>query len=406
MGVQEGHHDRTPRSTGQHVGGFRHAESGRPQRPLSVQARVVAQRAAGELVTREELRNRLWPGDTFVELDKSLGVALAKLRAALGDEAANPRFVETVPRRGYRFIAPVTVQGDSLESQPAAPVGTSMPPGRPSAQPPDPVESVQPKASWRSNGWLRARRSCRARDHRRRHPLLARPRVERDAGNDIERDRPVRQFHGRCRIRRIAAPCDERGAPAIAVSQRDDRREHQRGAAGYRACPGEAISPGLARDVCRHLHKASVIEGSVARDDAAYVVVVSARRCGDGVLLARERQTAATKDAVLPALGRALERVRAMLGESRDSLTANNRPLQVATTDSIDALRAFELGMELRTRADNVRAVPALKTAVAINPQFALAYAQLGSAYSNTGDTTNATPYLRKAFELRDRATS
>ena len=94
-----------------------------------------------------------------------------------------------------------------------------------------------------------------------------------------------------------------------------------------------------------------------------------------------------------------------MLGESRDTLTAYDRPLQVATTDSIDALRAFELGMELRTRADNVRAIPALKTAVALDPQFALAYAQLGSAYSNTGDTTSATPYLRKAFELRDRAT-
>ncbi len=169
--------------------------------------------------------------------------------------------------------------------------------------------------------------------------------------------------------------------------------------------PGEAMSPGLARDVCRQLHKAAVIDGSVALDDGTYVVVVSVRRCGDGVLLARERQTAETKDAVLAALGRALERVRAMLGESRDSLTAYDRPLQVATTDSIDALRAFELGMELRTRGDNVRAIPALNTAVAIDPQFALAYAQLGSAYSNTGDTTSAKPYLRKAFELRDRAT-
>src|SRR5579862_9690895 len=52
----------------------------------------------GELVTREELRARLWPGDTFVEFDKSLGVALTKVRAALGDDASNPRFVETVPK--------------------------------------------------------------------------------------------------------------------------------------------------------------------------------------------------------------------------------------------------------------------------------------------------------------------
>ena len=68
----------------------------------------------GDLVTREELRERLWPGDTFVEFDKSLGVALAKVRAALGDDAANPRFIETVPKRGYRFIAPVTVETANL----------------------------------------------------------------------------------------------------------------------------------------------------------------------------------------------------------------------------------------------------------------------------------------------------
>ncbi len=80
-------------------------------------------------------------------------------------------------------------------------------------------------------------------------------------------------------------------------------------------------------------------------------------------------------------------------------------PLQVATTDSIEALRAFNLGMDLRARDDNVRAIPALKTAITLDPQFALAYAQLGSAYSNIGDEVEGTPYLTKAFDLRDRAT-
>src|ERR1017187_3103597 len=64
---------------------------------------------SGELVTREEIRQRLWKSNTFVDFDKSLGVAVVKVREALGDSAANPRFLETVPRRGYRFIAPVTV---------------------------------------------------------------------------------------------------------------------------------------------------------------------------------------------------------------------------------------------------------------------------------------------------------
>src|SRR5215471_14465997 len=62
---------------------------------------------AGQVVTRDELRERLWPTDTFVDFDHSLNIAINKVRDALGDDAAKPRFVETVPRRGYRFIAPV-----------------------------------------------------------------------------------------------------------------------------------------------------------------------------------------------------------------------------------------------------------------------------------------------------------
>src|ERR1700722_5117223 len=66
----------------------------------------------GEVVTREELRRALWPEDTFVDFDHSLGTAVNKLREVLGDSAANPRFVETAPRRGYRFIAPVGAVND------------------------------------------------------------------------------------------------------------------------------------------------------------------------------------------------------------------------------------------------------------------------------------------------------
>jgi DNA-binding winged helix-turn-helix (wHTH) protein len=68
---------------------------------------VLLQRPS-EVVTREELRSQNWPADTFVDFDNSLNTAINKLREALGDSADNPRFIETLPRRGYRFIAPVT----------------------------------------------------------------------------------------------------------------------------------------------------------------------------------------------------------------------------------------------------------------------------------------------------------
>src|ERR1700745_3343332 len=83
--------------------GFRIRLQEQPLRVLT----ILLQRP-GEVVTREELRSQNWPADTFIHFDNSLNTAINKLREALGDSADNPRFVETLPRRGYRFIAPVT----------------------------------------------------------------------------------------------------------------------------------------------------------------------------------------------------------------------------------------------------------------------------------------------------------
>src|SRR5215467_12393342 len=70
----------------------------------------VLVRRPGEVVTREELQQVLWPADTFVEFDQGLNTAIKKIRLALGDSADNPRFIETIPRKGYRFLAPVIGQ--------------------------------------------------------------------------------------------------------------------------------------------------------------------------------------------------------------------------------------------------------------------------------------------------------
>jgi cholera toxin transcriptional activator len=72
---------------------------------------------AGDVVTREELRQKLWPADTFVDFDHSLNTAVNKLREALGDSASSPRFVETLARRGYRFIAPAQKEAGSRSSE-------------------------------------------------------------------------------------------------------------------------------------------------------------------------------------------------------------------------------------------------------------------------------------------------
>jgi TolB-like protein/DNA-binding winged helix-turn-helix (wHTH) protein/Tfp pilus assembly protein PilF len=87
---------------------------------------VLLQRP-GEMVTREELRNQNWPPDTFVDFDNSLNTAINKLRDALGDSADNPRFIETLPRRGYRFIAPVAGLGTGPDDQDASQPSEALP---------------------------------------------------------------------------------------------------------------------------------------------------------------------------------------------------------------------------------------------------------------------------------------
>ena len=121
----------------------------------------------GEVVTREELQQRLWPDGTFVDFDHSLNTAVNKIREALDDSADNPRFVETIPRRGYRFIAPV--QGVEQVSKPVetpapretesadAQEGTGLPQrttggaldAQPANQPVLPVDQALSRRGWR-----------------------------------------------------------------------------------------------------------------------------------------------------------------------------------------------------------------------------------------------------------------
>ncbi len=76
------------------------------EQPFQILVLLLEQR--GEVVTRDELRQKLWTADTFVDFDNGLNIAINKLRTALGDDPDAPRYIETLPRRGYRFVAPVT----------------------------------------------------------------------------------------------------------------------------------------------------------------------------------------------------------------------------------------------------------------------------------------------------------
>src|SRR5262245_23624433 len=103
---------------------------GIPVRLQAQPARVLAMLVArpGEVVTRDELREAVWGSETFVDFERGLNFAIAHIRSALGDSAASPRFIETLPKRGYRFIAPVSAPSDPRSAGPAGqPVPAAVP---------------------------------------------------------------------------------------------------------------------------------------------------------------------------------------------------------------------------------------------------------------------------------------
>src|SRR5712691_2530135 len=114
-------------------------------RPFDMLVLLLARR--GAVITREELRQQLWPADTFVDFDHGLNSAMNRLREALGDSAESPRFIETLPKRGYRFIAPIDGGGGARQLQGDSPWAAPPPPR--SASPP---ETVSARASTIGSG--------------------------------------------------------------------------------------------------------------------------------------------------------------------------------------------------------------------------------------------------------------
>ncbi|MGC1451075.1 MAG: protein kinase [Candidatus Sulfotelmatobacter sp.] len=173
------------------------------------------------------------------------------------------------------------------------------------------------------------------------------------------------------------------------------------------AQPKEArLTSKLASEVCMRIAGAAMIEGSISNLGTQYVLGLRAVNCRNGDPLAEEQVTANGKEQVLKALGDAATRLRARLGESLGSVQKYDVPLEDVTTSSLDALRAYTLGMNTRDAKGDLAAIPFFRQAVELDPKFAMAYRQLGTRYNNLGETTRANQAYETAFSLRDRAST
>jgi tetratricopeptide (TPR) repeat protein len=169
--------------------------------------------------------------------------------------------------------------------------------------------------------------------------------------------------------------------------------------------PADArLTRDVAQGVCIRTASAAVLEGSIAALGSQYVLGLRATHCTTGDILADEQAQAPRKEDVLSTLSQIATRFRTRVGESLATIEKHSTPLEEATTSSLDALNAYSAATKALYSTGWVRSHPLYQRAVAIDPDFAMAHAQVGFGYSVMGESALARPSTLKAYQLRDRA--
>jgi tetratricopeptide (TPR) repeat protein len=168
--------------------------------------------------------------------------------------------------------------------------------------------------------------------------------------------------------------------------------------------PDTKLTPKMAGDLCQRLGSKAYLGGTISNIGSQYVIGVNAVNCQTGDSVAQEQVTANGKESVLSALGTASTKLREQLGESLKTIQKLDTPIEQATTPSLEALQAYSMGRRnLIVKGDYTAAVPLLERSIRLDPNFAMAYATLGTTYFNLGDKTLAAEFTGRSYELRSR---
>ena len=387
----------------------------------------------GRLVTHDELLEKLWP-EIYVN-PELIRKYILDIRKTLGDRPDKPEFIETVTKRGYRFIAPVidesatpppelgtqkrdTESGRSASVSsgsaaverevgshvtPQPPLSQSSPlPGVPSSSTGVKVAEVTGTSGrlWKIlipatailvaaiGGWFYFR------SHRTATALTEKDTIvladfDNKTGDAVFDD-----------TLKTALNVSLRQSPFLNVlSDSEVEKTLQQ----MTRPAGTKLTPEVVRELCQRAGSEAYLAGTIGSLGSQYVLGLRAVNCRSGDTLAEEQVTAASKEKVLDTLGKAATKMRTELGESLTTVQKYETPVADATTSSLEALKAYSLGQKTRFAKGETAALPFFKRAVELDAKFALAYRAMAVAYSGGNEIGRAAEYSRKAHDLREK---
>ena len=355
--------------------GFRLLKGGHqlPVEPKALNLLIFLVDNRGRLVERQKLIDAVWRG-AFVT-DHVLNRAVGQLRKLLEDDPKQPRYIETVPTRGYRFIAEIEEQEEP---------GTS-------------VAAIEPLASRRI--WPRAATTLGLLllglgaggyfyFHRSQKLTEKDFIVLSDFTNttrDSVFDDTLRQG--------LSVQLEQ--SPFLSVVS-DDQIQQTLKMMGQK--PDVKLTAAIAHEICQRTGSTAVLEGSIAQIGTPYLLTVKAINCSNGETLASTEAQASDKSHVLDALGKTASDIRNKLGESLSTVQKFDKPLEQATTPSLEALEAFQQGPKTRNDRRFCRCNPILQAWRRTRPEFRTRLCLVGPRVRGCGRTRHGCPLQPKGI--------
>jgi eukaryotic-like serine/threonine-protein kinase len=388
-----------------------------PLAPKAAEVLLVLVQKHGQLVEKEELMKAVWP-DSFVE-EANLAVHISQLRKVLVDDSGS-HYIETIPRRGYRFVGSVSVvDASSPEPSPAAaslltPVSETLPAA--STSPVNEAGTRKRLSRLRVGNALLLGGTAVflaiviflgvKHSGQRAHASDTSAANAPSAGS-LERDNIV-----------LADIANNTGEPIFDTTLRQAMATELEQSPVLDLVPegklqeslrnmgkpeGTQLTPEISRELCERTSSQAVLDGWIAKLGTQYVIGVRAINCRTGDHIADLQTNAASKDQVLPAIGDITRQLRAKLGESLSMIQKFDTPIEEATTPSLEALQAYSIGRATMVqKGEDASSVPYFERAIRLDPDFAMAYAALGNADSNLGEDGLADANITRAYELRE----